>query len=199
MSDWIFLLTILIVLSFLLRLITHLQTWRYFAQIASTTTAQNWQPNVSIIVPVKGLDQGALANFRSLCNQAYVQPYELIFALESESEPAVPVIQALIQENSDQSIRLVLSNPLGLTAVGKLKNLIAGYRASRHEVIVLIDSDVHVESDILTRSVNVVEPSGAGAAYAVPVCEGSEDWVAALHNLLINNSVPSYASTAYQK
>ncbi|MEM9216037.1 MAG: glycosyltransferase [Cyanobacteria bacterium P01_F01_bin.150] len=193
-----FLLVIPIILSLLLRLNSHLQTWTYFQQ-AKQRKQSTWQPTVSIIVPVKGLDQKASVNFQSLCQQDYPQPYEIIFALETDDDPAVPVIQELIQRHPQRAIKLIFSEPLGLTAVGKIKNLIAGYRDSQHEAIVLIDSDVYVEPDFLSQSVGFVAPDEAGAAYAVPVCEGSEDWVAALHNMAVNSAVLNYGSAAYQK
>lgn len=197
MSYLPFLLVIPIILSLLLRLITHLQTWAYFHQVKQQP-ASDWQPTVSIIVPVKGLDQQASLNFASLCQQTYPAPYEVIFALETDDDPAVPVVQALIQ-NYPESTKLVFSEPLGLTAVGKIKNLIAGYQASQHEVIVLIDSDVHVPADFLRRSVGFVEAPETGAAFAAPVSQGSEDWVAALHNMAVNVSALNYGAAAYQQ
>ncbi len=197
MSYLPFFLIIPIVLSLSLRFISHLQTWAYFRQVEQRNKS-TWHPTVSIIVPVKGLDQGANINFRSLCQQVYHQPYEVIFALETEDDPATSVIQELIQQYPEQAIKLILSKPLELTAIGKIKNLIAGYRASQHEVIVLIDSDVHIEPDFLIQSVGFIEPPEVGAAFAAPVCEGSEDWVAALHNMAVNTSVLNYAATAYR-
>ncbi|MEM9483348.1 MAG: glycosyltransferase [Cyanobacteria bacterium P01_F01_bin.116] len=197
MSYLPFLLVIPIILSLLLRLITHLQTWAYFHQVKQRATS-DWQPTVSIIVPVKGLDQQASLNFASLCQQAYPASYEIIFALETDDDPAVPVIQTLIKRYPEVT-KLVFSDPLGLTAVGKIKNLIAGDQASQHDVIVLIDSDVHVTADFLSRSVGFVEAPETGAAFAAPVSQGSEDWVAALHNMAVNASALNYASAAYQQ
>lgn len=74
----------------------------------------------------------------------------------------------LFRQYPEQAIKLIFSEPLGLTAIGKIKNLIAGYRASQHEVIVLIDSDVHIASDFLSQSVGFVESPKTGAAFAVP-------------------------------
>ena len=192
-----FLLVIPIVLSLLLRLVSHLQTWAYFHRAAQQSWP-SWQPGVSFIVPVRGLDQDSEQNFQSLCEQDYPHPYEIIFALETEADPAVPAIRELIQRYPQRAIQLVFSEPLGLAAVGKIKNLIAGYRTSRYEVIVLIDSDVHIAPDFLSRSVGYLADSHIGAAFAAPVCEGSQDWVAALHNMAVNASALNYAAAAYQ-
>ncbi|MEO0539267.1 MAG: glycosyltransferase [Cyanobacteria bacterium P01_A01_bin.105] len=197
MSYLPFLLIIPVILSLLLRLTTHLQTWAYFHQATQRPTSA-WQPTVSIIMPVKGLDQQASLNFSSLCQQAYPASYEVIFAVESEDDPAVPAIQSLIQRYP-QRAKLIFSNPLRLTAVGKIKNLIAGYQASHHDVIVLIDSDVRVAENFLSHAVGFVEARDTGAAFAAPVSQGSEDWVAALHNIAINSSALNYGAAAYQQ
>lgn len=192
-----FLLVVPIVLSLALRALTHRQTWAYFTQ-AQQRPPSPTTPTVSIIVPVRGVDEQASLNFASLCQQDYSAPYELIFALETDTDPAVPVITDLIQQHPDQAIQLVYSDPLGLTAIGKIKNLIAGYRASQHDVIVLIDSDVRVAPDFLHQSVGFVAEANTGAAFAAPVAAGSADWVAALHNLAVNASVLNYGAAAYQ-
>ncbi|MEM6255713.1 MAG: glycosyltransferase [Cyanobacteria bacterium P01_D01_bin.156] len=197
MSYLPFLLVIPIILSLLLRLATHWQTWAYFHQVKQQPES-TWQPTVSMIVPVKGLDEQASLNFSSLCQQTYAAPYEVIFALETEDDPAFPAIQELIQRYPKRG-KLVLSDSLGLTAVGKIKNLIAGYGASQHDVIVLVDSDVRVASDFLSQSVGFVEAPETGAAFAAPVSYGSEDWVAALHNITVNTSALNYGAAAYQQ
>ena len=198
MSYLLFLLVIPIVLSLSLRSISHLQTWAYFRQVEQSKKS-TWQPKVSIIVPVRGLDEDSRLNFQRFCQQTYPQPYEVIFALETEDDPATPLIKELIQQYPKQAIKLIFSEPLGLKAVGKIKNLIAGYRVSEHEAIALIDSDVCIASDFLSQSMGFIESSKTGAAFAIPICEGSQDWVAALHNIAVNTSALNYGATAYQK
>ena len=198
MHYWPFLLVVPIVLSLLARLVAHLQTWAYFHQVKQQPPT-TWEPTVSIIVPVRGLDEQAHCNFSRLCQQIYAADYEVIFALESADDPAVAVIQQLIQGYPERTIQLVFSDDLGLAAVGKIKNLIAGYRASQYEAIVLIDSDVQVAADFLAQSVGFVAAPETGAAFAAPVAEGSENWVAALHNMAVNASALNYGAAAYQQ
>ena len=58
---------------------------------------------------------------------------------------------------------------------------------------------MRVASDFLSQSVGFVESPDTGAAFAAPVCQGSEDWVAALHNMAVNSSALNYGAAAYQK
>lgn len=187
-----------VVLAILFLVLNHIFAWSYFRQYAHRYPASNWAPSVSIIVPVRGVDEFATENFRGLCQQAYPNDYEIIFAVEDQDDPAVPVIQRIKEEYADVRSRLVFSGLRDMKAAGKIKNLIAGYAESLHEVIIFLDSDIYVPPTFLLNTVRGVESPEVGLAFAVPVCEGTEDWVAALHNVAVNASALHYASAAFQ-
>src|SRR3712207_7069257 len=45
-------------------------------------------PPVSVIKPVKGVDQSASGNFRGFCEQDYPSDYEIVFCVEGRDDPA---------------------------------------------------------------------------------------------------------------
>ena len=45
----------------------HVCTWSYFARHGDPGHRRTYQPTVSIIKPVKGVDQSAVETFRSFC------------------------------------------------------------------------------------------------------------------------------------
>jgi hypothetical protein len=60
-----------------------------------------------------------------------------------------------------------------------------------------VDSDVRLPPDFLhTQAIRLLSEKGVGLAYAAPCPTGSEDWVAALHNLSVCNSILTYGSAA---
>lgn len=180
-----------------LRVINQILAWSYFRKNKIYHGANNETPTVSVIVPVKGLDEYAIENFRSICQQEYQNTYEVIFAVEEDDDPVVDVIKSIIQEYDDEyRVHLVLSGHRDIKASGKIRNLIAGYAESRNEVIVFIDSDVWVPSTFLLQTVIAVSSSEVGLAFAVPVCQGTDNLVAALHNLAVNDSALHYAAAA---
>ncbi len=92
----------------------------------------DFQPGVSILKPVKGLDPEMYASFASHCLQQYQGPYEILFGVSSMADPAVAAIERLKAEFPGRTIRLVLCPEL-LGANGKVSNLVQmlGMRAVR--------------------------------------------------------------------
>src|SRR3712207_508200 len=104
----------------------HLCSWTYFAGHGHSGPGRGYEPTVSVIKPVKGVDQSAFENFRSFCQQDYRADHELLFCVEEPSDAAVPVIRRVMAEHPDKHIRLVFSDPTDPRSFGKLKNMIAG-------------------------------------------------------------------------
>jgi ceramide glucosyltransferase len=66
----------------------------------------NYPPQpVSVLIPVRGLDEGAAANWQSFCCQEY-DCYEVLFGVMDPDDPAVPVLQEFVAQYPDR-VRLV--------------------------------------------------------------------------------------------
>jgi ceramide glucosyltransferase len=176
--------------------LAHTSAWTYLARAARRLDSSSWTPSISIVVPVRGVEQDAERNFGSLLRQAYSGEYEVIFAVEDQDDPAVPLIEESLRRHGDTSSRLVLGGARESAASGKLRNLIAGFGASRGAVAVFVDSDVHAPPTFLQDVAASIADPAIGLAFAAPVCEGAADIAAALHNLLVNSSWLQYASSA---
>ncbi|MFO7246194.1 MAG: glycosyltransferase [Thermaerobacter sp.] len=125
-------------------------------------------PPVSVIKPVRGLDPGAEANFRSFFRQRYPSAFELIFACESEDDPAVPLLRRLMEEHPEVPARLVLAPPRP-NLTGKMANVAAAYRHARHPLLVISDSDMRVGPDFLHRLVSPLADDRVGLVGTLPV------------------------------
>jgi ceramide glucosyltransferase len=163
----------------------HLCTWIYFAGRGHSDRGM-YEPTVSIIKPTRGVDQSALKNFRSFCQQEYGGDYELLFCVEEPSDPAVPVIRQLMAEYPRRRVRLVFSEPRDSRSFGKLKNMIAGVAASSYDVIIFSDSDARVPPTFLRDTVACTCDSTVGIAFGAPAYAGSDDWAAALTSISVN-------------
>lgn len=119
--------------------------WRFFSQ--PRQPAAEFTPPASILKPVRGLDAEAYENFASFCRLDYPE-YEILFGVSDADDPAVPVIQRLIREFPQCSIRLLI----GAESIGqnnKVCKLCRLVREARHDLLVMSDSDVRVERDYL--------------------------------------------------
>src|ERR1700733_3873236 len=91
----------------------------------------DFQPGVSILKPVKGLDPEMYSSFASHCVQQYQGPYEILFGVSSMADPAVVAIEKLKAVNHCLAIRLVVC-PQFLGANGKVSNLVQMLGSAKH-------------------------------------------------------------------
>ena len=101
-----------------------------------------YSPPVSLLKPVRGVDFGSYENFVSFCQQDYLE-YEILFAVNDDRDPAVPLIQRIVEEFPERRIRLLVGAE-HLGANRKVNKLAWLAREARHDVLVLTDGDVRV-------------------------------------------------------
>jgi len=110
----------------------------------------SFEPPVSILKPVKGVDVDAMENFASFCTQDYPR-FELLFGVARESDPAVELIEQLQTRFPALTIRLIVAPPLGANPKAAVLHELAA--EARGQVLVISDSDIRVTGDYLRRVV----------------------------------------------
>jgi ceramide glucosyltransferase len=108
-------------------------------------------PPVSLLKPVRGADSDSRENFASFCKQNYTG-YEILFCVNEMSDPAVPVIQSVMEEFPQQPIR-ILSDAEQIGSNRKVNNLALLAREARHDILVQSDGDVRVGPNYLREVV----------------------------------------------
>jgi len=109
-------------------------------------------PPIAILVPVCGLDAGAEANWRSLCEQAYPD-YEVLFGVVDLDDPAIPVLEAIAAQYPRRVKLLTGLTPRGINQ--KDSTLTYLLEATTADWIVFVDSDIRVAPHYLQT---VTEP-----------------------------------------
>lgn len=103
---------------------------------------------VSILKPVKGMDEGSYENFASFCRQEYDAPVQLIFCVAAADDPAVAVIHRVMADFPDHDITLNI-DPAIHGPNYKVSNLINGFQRARYDLLMICDSDIRVDADFL--------------------------------------------------
>ena len=122
--------------------------------------ASGFTPPVSILKPLKGIDDNLFDNLESFCNLDYPD-YELILALRSPDDPAFKVARKIKDKYPDRDIKIVAEwcedglNP-------KVNNLVPAYRVSRYPFILISDSNVLVGKDYLMDTMAQMEDPDVG-------------------------------------
>lgn len=121
----------------------------------------DYPPSVSLLKPVRGIDFGSHENFASFCKQNYPD-YEILFAVNDASDPAIPLIQQITAEFPQCRIRLLVGAE-HLGANRKVNKLARLAREARHDILVLTDGDVRVGPDYLREVVAPLQGYKVGA------------------------------------
>lgn len=140
-----------------------------------------FQPPVSNLKPVRGLDPEAYENFASFCRQDYPE-YEVLFCIGDDSDPALPVLERLKSDFPDVRIRILVGTGRVATndKVAKLARLV---QEASYEHLVISDSDVRVEPGYLRQIVAPMAQPGVGAVTCFYVPTGETTWVQRLQDI----------------
>jgi ceramide glucosyltransferase len=119
------------------------------------------QPPVSILKPLHGAEPNLDSHLESFYNQEYPQ-YELLFCARSADDPGLKIARAVAARHPNIESRFFTSGEPKF-ANAKVASLETMYRAARHDILIVSDSDVHVERNYLREVVAPFRAAKVGA------------------------------------
>ncbi|HET9408574.1 MAG TPA: bacteriohopanetetrol glucosamine biosynthesis glycosyltransferase HpnI [Candidatus Sulfotelmatobacter sp.] len=119
-----------------------------------------FQPPISILKPIKGLDPEMYSSLRSHCLQDYPE-FEIIFGVSDAGDPSVSIVQQLQREFPDRVIHLVIC-PKILGSNVKVSNLAQMAAQAKYEYLIVNDGDIRVERDYLRRVIRPLAEEKVG-------------------------------------
>ncbi|HEX9021794.1 MAG TPA: ceramide glucosyltransferase [Nitrospirota bacterium] len=146
-----------------------------------------FSPPVSILKPLRGLDDNLFDNLASFCAQDYPE-YEILFCLQDLNDPACKVAKKVQEKYPDRNISLVVEKcNLGLNP--KINNLIPAYRKARYQYVLISDSNVLVDKNYLQELTRHTADSAVGLVSSMIRGVGGRSIGAILENLHLNSFI----------
>jgi ceramide glucosyltransferase len=140
-------------------------------------------PSVTIVQPLCGVEAFSRETLRSIFALDYPS-YEVIFCLASGDDPIAPLVRGAIAANPDRPARLLIGDDR-ISANPKLNNVVKGWKAARHDWVIIADSNVLMPSDYIQRLLARWR-SDSGIVCAPPIGSRPETFAAEIECAFLN-------------
>lgn len=166
--------------------------WIAYASVASrllfrTAAATREGEPVSILKPLKGVDEGLLENLRAIAQQDH-QDFEIIFGCEDPNDPALEVARAVAREFPQR--RIVVASGAAEDGLNpKVRLLRRLIESARHEWILISDSNVRPPADYLRGMQQRQQQTGAHLVHSMLCGVGGKSLGGRLEELQLNGWV----------
>jgi ceramide glucosyltransferase len=149
---------------------------------------------ISVLKPVKGLDDELEENLESFCRQVHPQ-FEVIVGAADPQDPALAVARRVKRRHPEVAIRIV-SGEWHVGQNPKVRNLRNLLTVAKYQSILVSDGDVRVEPDYLSVMAAALERPGVGLVSNLVVGIGDRSLGAACENLQLNSFVVGCVAAA---
>ena len=140
---------------------------------------------VTILKPVCGAEPRLYECLKSFCVLNHA-PLQIIFGIGDHEDPAIPVVQRLIEEFPALDLSLVIDSAVHGTNL-KVGNLINMYRSAKHEIVIVSDSDTEVAPDCLNSVLAPFADEAVGAVTCLYKAAPSRGMASDLGALFVND------------
>ncbi len=146
-----------------------------------------FHPAISILKPLKGMDDCLEENLRSFFILDYSQ-YELLFGIMEENDPAIAVVRRLQKEYPHIESKLIINNrKTGLNP--KISNLCNIFPFAKYDFILISDSNISVGRDYLREMAAHMQNPEVGLVTSLIRGTGALKIGAIMENLHLNSYI----------
>jgi ceramide glucosyltransferase len=144
-------------------------------------------PPISVLKPLKGLDEGLYENLASIARQDF-PGFEISFGVEDPSDPAIHVALQVRRDFPGVPMQIVARAGRGALNP-KISNLLNMLDRAQHDCVLISDSNVRVDPSYLRSIATELAQPGVGLVSNVIVGRGELTTSALLENLHLNSFV----------
>jgi ceramide glucosyltransferase len=159
---------------------------------------------VTLIKPLKGIDTALEENLKN-CFIHNHAPYEIIFCVADKDDEAIPIVQKLIKNHPLVDARLLCGNIVLISEEGanvgvnpKVNNILQAYMKAKYDLLWIIDSNIQVDPNTMSRSAALFEYPDIGLVHHLPIGINPETFGSALEASYLNlNHAKIYTTANY--
>jgi ceramide glucosyltransferase len=140
-------------------------------------------PAVTIVQPLCGVEIFTRETLRSIFALDYPE-YEIIFCLANADDPIAPLVRGAIASHPERPARLLIGDDR-ISANPKLNNVVKGWKAARHDWVIIADSNVLMPQDYIQRLLERWRPN-SGIVCAPPIGSRPETFAAEIECAFLN-------------
>jgi ceramide glucosyltransferase len=159
-------------------------TWKHTAQpLAAAHQARTdvLEP-LSILKPIKGLEEELELNLRSFFEQAYPAALQFVFTSTEPNDPGMQLARRVAADYPALRVRFATSDPsFGVNP--KVSNLAGGLQLAEHDLVLQTDANVRLRPGYLQDVVREYGSSGAALLGSLIAGSGERSLGAALDNI----------------
>jgi ceramide glucosyltransferase len=147
-----------------------------------------YAPPISVLKPLKGVDDGLEQNLASLAEQDYSGPFELVLGAVDPQDPALDVAARIRRRFPELTIKLVSGRVRpGLNP--KVQNLMALSDAATWDTVLVSDSNIRARPSYLRDIAMEMSDPKVGLVSNMIAGGGERSFGATLENLHLNSFV----------
>jgi ceramide glucosyltransferase len=135
---------------------------RFADAVMPLETRRREQPPITVLKPLHGAEPMLEQALASFCAQDY-PAFQIVFGAQDAADPALGVVARLRARFPRCDIAVVV-DPARHGANAKVGNLVNMLPSARYGVLVIADSDLHVQPDYLARIADTLAVRGTGLA-----------------------------------
>ncbi|HKN27224.1 MAG TPA: ceramide glucosyltransferase [Roseiarcus sp.] len=153
------------------------------ARRAKATPIPKSAPAVTIVQPLCGVEIFSRETLRSIFALDYPD-YEIIFCLANADDPIAPLVRGAIAAHPERQARLLIGDDR-VSANPKLNNVVKGWKAARHDWVIVADSNVLMPPDYIQRLLSRWRPD-TGIVCSPPIGSRPESFAADIECAFLN-------------